>query len=104
MCKKYEDFFPISWVKCRGIQGNKFNFNVIFVCIFVVHIYRRMCSIKFSSCQQLLVVTIITGSVLKPWIDPAPAYFPVMAVLGVFIPYLVGLLQLPEDALPQFSD
>jgi hypothetical protein len=56
-----------------------------------------MCSIKLSSHQQLLVVTIITGSVLKPWIDPAPAYFPVMAVLGVFIPYLVGWLRLPEE-------
>jgi len=50
-----------------------------------------------TSHQQLLVVTIITAFVLKPWIDPAPAYFPVMAVLGVFIPYLVGLLRLPEE-------
>ena len=55
-----------------------------------------MCSVKLSSRQELLV-TIITGSVWKSWIDPAPAYFPVMAVLGVFIPYLVGLLRLPEE-------
>jgi hypothetical protein len=92
--QELQRFFPISWVTCWGIQSNKFNFHVIFVCIFVLHICRRMCSIKLSSLQQLLVLTVTTGSVLKPWIDPAPAYFPVMAVLGVFIPYLAGLLQL----------
>lgn len=60
--QKVQRFFPVSWVTCRGIQSNKFNFRVIFVCIFVVHIYGRMCSR-----QHLLVANIITESVLKPW-------------------------------------
>jgi hypothetical protein len=60
---------------------------------------------KLLSHQQLLVVTTITGSILKPWIDPRPAYFAMMAVFWVFIPYLIGLLRLfQRNALPPFSD
>jgi hypothetical protein len=64
-----------------------------FCCTYV----QKDVSIKLSSHQELFVVTIITGSVLKSWMDPAPACFPMMAVLGVFIPYLVGLFRLPEE-------